>query len=206
MLGVSSARSDVEVIALAWDLLEALGVQGLELQINSLGTPDDRRRYREQLVVWLQERADQLDSDSQERLITNPLRILDSKNTSTQALLVDAPTLLEALSEESSARFTEVQTLLSQLAIPFRVNTRLVRGLDYYGHAAFEITSAQLGARPPSVVVVVTTGSSNSWVVRRPPRSVGLWGWSACCCCWRLLLGPIPMEPQPGSCQLPYLW
>ena len=146
-LGVSSARSDVEVIALAWDLLAALGVQGLELEINSLGTPDDRQRYRAQLVAWLQERADQLDPDSQERLTTNPLRILDSKNTTTQALLADAPTLLEALSKESAARFAEVQALLRQLAIPFQVNTRLVRGLDYYGHTAFEITSDQLGAQ-----------------------------------------------------------
>jgi histidyl-tRNA synthetase len=146
-LGVSSARSDVEIIALAWDLLAALGVQGLELQINSLGTPDDRQRYRAQLVAWLQERADQLDPDSQARLITNPLRILDSKNTTTQALLADAPTLLAALSEESAARFAEVQRLLRQLAIPFQVNTRLVRGLDYYGHTAFEITSDLLGAQ-----------------------------------------------------------
>ena len=146
-LGVSSARSDVEVIALAWDLLAALGVQGLELEINSLGTPDDRQRYRTQLVAWLEERADQLDPDSQTRLTTNPLRILDSKNPTTQALLADAPTLLEALSEDSAARFAEVQTLLRQLEIPFQVNTRLVRGLDYYGHTAFEITSDQLGAQ-----------------------------------------------------------
>ena len=146
-LGVSSARSDVEVIALAWDLLAALGVQGLELEVNSLGTPDDRQRYRAQLVAWLQERADQLDPDSQERLTANPLRILDSKNTTTQAMLADAPTLLGALSEESAARFAEVQRLLHQLAIPFQVNTRLVRGLDYYGHTAFEITSDQLGAQ-----------------------------------------------------------
>ena len=146
-LGVSSARSDAEVIALAWDLLAALGVQGLELQINSLGTPDDRQRYRAQLVAWLQERVDQLDPDSQERLVTNPLRILDSKNPTTQALLADAPTLLEALCENSATRFAEVQTLLRQLEIPFQVNTRLVRGLDYYGHTAFEITSDQLGAQ-----------------------------------------------------------
>ena len=146
-LGVSSARSDVEVIALAWDLLAALGIQGLQLEINSLGTPDDRQRYRAELVAWLEERRDQLDPDSQERLTTNPLRILDSKNTTTQALLADAPTLLMALSEESAARFAEVQRLLRQLAIPFQVNTRLVRGLDYYGQTAFEITSDQLGAQ-----------------------------------------------------------
>ena len=146
-LGVSSARSDVEAIALAWDLLAALGVRGLELEINSLGTPEDRQRYRAQLVAWLEARRDQLDSDSQERLTTNPLRILDSKNKATQELLADAPTLLEALGPESAQRFEQVQALLRQLAIPFRLNTRLVRGLDYYGHTAFEITSDQLGAQ-----------------------------------------------------------
>ena len=146
-LGLSSSRSDVEVIALAWDLLCDLGVTGLELQINSLGTLADRQRYRQQLVHWLEDRVDQLDADSQQRLSTNPLRILDSKNKTTQALLADAPTLLEALCEESAARFEEVLTLLRQLAIPFQVNTRLVRGLDYYGHTTFEITSDQLGAQ-----------------------------------------------------------
>ena len=79
-LGVASARSDVEVIALAWDLLAQLGVGGLELEINSLGTPEDRQAYRAALVAWLEQRIDQLDADSQARLSTNPLRILDSKN------------------------------------------------------------------------------------------------------------------------------
>ena len=146
-LGVSSGRSDVEVIALAWDLLTDLGISGLELQINSLGTLEDRQRYRKQLVNWLEARVDQLDADSQRRLTTNPLRILDSKNLSTQALLADAPTLLEALSEESVQRFESVQVLLNKLAISFKLNPRLVRGLDYYGHTAFEITSDQLGAQ-----------------------------------------------------------
>ena len=146
-LGVSSARSDAEVIALAWDLLEDLGLSGLELEINSLGTLEDRQRYRSELVAWLQGRAEQLDSDSQQRLTTNPLRILDSKNRETQKLLADAPTLLGALCDESTARFQAVQGYLKNLNIPLRVNTRLVRGLDYYGHTAFEITSDQLGAQ-----------------------------------------------------------
>ncbi len=146
-LGVSSPRSDVEVIALAWDLLRDLGVSGLELQINSLGTLEDRQNYRQQLVHWLEARVDQLDADSQQRLSNNPLRILDSKNPTTQALLADSPTLQDALSEESSQRFEAVQHFLSQLAIPYQFNPRLVRGLDYYGHTAFEITSDQLGAQ-----------------------------------------------------------
>ena len=146
-LGAESARSDVEVIALAWDLLAQLGVGGLELEINSLGTPEDRLAYRSALVAWLEQRIDQLDADSQARLTTNPLRILDSKNPDTQALLEQAPTLADALSTESRQRFAAVQQGLTALGIPFHLNPRLVRGLDYYGHTAFEITSDQLGAQ-----------------------------------------------------------
>ena len=146
-LGAESARSDVEVIALAWDLLAQLGVGGLELEINSLGTPEDRQAYRAALVAWLEQRMDQLDADSQARLTTNPLRILDSKNPDTQALLEQAPTLADSLSPESRHRLAAVQEGLTALGIPYRLNPRLVRGLDYYGHTAFEITSDQLGAQ-----------------------------------------------------------
>ena len=146
-LGADSPRSDVEVIALGWDLLASLGVGGLELELNSLGTPQDRIAYREALVSWLEQRADQLDDDSRQRLQVNPLRILDSKNKATQALLDEAPTLADALSDASRRRFDEVQQGLDTLGIPFRINPRLVRGLDYYGHTAFEITSDQLGAQ-----------------------------------------------------------
>ena len=146
-LGASSPRSDAEVIALAWDLLSDLGIQGLQLEINSLGTPDDRLRFRSQLVGWLEERFEQLDAESQARLSTNPLRILDSKDKGTQLLLNDAPTLLKALDKESVDRFEQVCALLTALQIPYQLNPRLVRGLDYYGHTAFEITSDQLGAQ-----------------------------------------------------------
>ena len=146
-LGVEKARSDVEVIALAWDLLASLGVEGLQLELNSLGTTEDRRAYRNALVAWLEQRSEMLDPDSQARLRTNPLRILDSKNNDTQALLKDAPTLADALSAASRERFAEVQRGLTALGIPFQLNPRLVRGLDYYSHTAFEITSHQLGAQ-----------------------------------------------------------
>ncbi len=146
-LGVSSARSDAEVIAMAWALLAELGVQGLSLEINSLGTLEDRQCYRSELVAWLEARIDQLDEDSCHRLHTNPLRILDSKNPETKALLEQAPTLLDTLCPESQQRFDEVQKVLAALQIPFQLNPRLVRGLDYYCHTAFEITSNQLGAQ-----------------------------------------------------------
>ena len=147
LLGFADARSDVEAIAIAWDLLADLGVGGLALELNTLGSPDDRARYREQLVAWLEAHRDQLDPDSQARIHANPLRVLDSKHPDTQALLVAAPSLAEALSAESRERFAEVQAGLAALAIPVQLNPRLVRGLDYYSHTAFEITSGQLGAQ-----------------------------------------------------------
>ena len=147
LLGVADATSDAEAIAIAWDLLADLGVGGLELEINSLGTPEDRLRYRAELVSWLEAHHDQLDPDSQKRISTNPLRVLDSKNQGTQALLAGAPTLADALAGESHERFARVRQALEALGIPFVLNPRLVRGLDYYGHTAFEITSNQLGAQ-----------------------------------------------------------
>ncbi|PWL22022.1 MAG: histidine--tRNA ligase [Synechococcus sp. XM-24] len=146
-LGFTDARSDVEAIAVAWDLLTSLGIQGLALELNTLGSSDDRARYREQLVAYLRQHRDRLDPDSQDRLERNPLRILDSKNTQTQAVLIDAPTLANALAAESRERFEQVKAGLEALAIPYTLNPRLVRGLDYYSHTAFEITSTQLGAQ-----------------------------------------------------------
>jgi histidyl-tRNA synthetase len=146
-LGFADPRSDVEAIAIAWDLLADLGVGGLALELNSLGSPEDRLRYRAELVAWLEAHRDRLDPDSQQRIATNPLRVLDSKHPETQALLAGAPTLADALSGESHERFLQVRQGLEALAIPFELNPRLVRGLDYYGHTAFEITSTQLGAQ-----------------------------------------------------------
>ena len=147
LLGFADACSDVEAIAIAWDLLAELGLGGLALELNSLGSSEDRVRYREQLVAWLEQRRDQLDADSQARIHTNPLRVLDAKHPDTQALLAESPSLASALSDASQARFAAVQQALTALGIPFVLNPRLVRGLDYYGHTAFEITSSQLGAQ-----------------------------------------------------------
>ena len=146
-LGFAGPRSDVEAIAIAWDLLTDLGVSGLTLELNSLGSAEERLHYRSLLVAYLEQHRDQLDPDSQDRLQRNPLRILDSKHPGTQALLVDAPSLSDALTAESRERFEQVQAGLTQLNIPFQLNPRLVRGLDYYSHTAFEITSNQLGAQ-----------------------------------------------------------
>jgi histidyl-tRNA synthetase len=147
LLGFADPRSDVEAIAIAWDLLADLGVGGLALELNTLGSPDDRARYRAELVAWLEAHRDQLDPDSRQRISTNPLRVLDSKHPATQELLEGAPSLADALSGESHERFSQVRQGLEALGIPFTLNPRLVRGLDYYSHTAFEITSSQLGAQ-----------------------------------------------------------
>lgn len=146
-LGAADPRSDAEAIAIAWDLLTALGVSGLALELNSLGDANDRAAYRQALVGWLEQRREQLDPEACERIATNPLRILDSKNPATQAVLAEAPLLIDHLSAASRQRFEQVRQLLDRLAIPYQLNPRLVRGLDYYAHTAFEITSDQLGAQ-----------------------------------------------------------
>jgi histidyl-tRNA synthetase len=147
ILGSADPRADVEVIAIATDLLQTLGLKTLNLDINSVGTPSDRSQYRNALVAYFTPYQADLDPDSQDRLSRNPLRILDSKDERTQAIVQDAPSILDHLSSESQQRFEQVQQLLSDLSIPYTINPRLVRGLDYYTHTAFEIQSSDLGAQ-----------------------------------------------------------
>lgn len=147
VLGSPSPRADVEVIALFNDILQNLGFKTLELNLNSIGTLSDRQRYREALISYLTPYKQELDADSQDRLTRNPLRILDSKDERTQIILKEAPDILEHLSPDSQARFDQVQQLLNDLGISYVINTRLVRGLDYYTHTVFEIMSADLGAQ-----------------------------------------------------------
>jgi histidyl-tRNA synthetase len=146
-LGSADPRADVEVIALATDLLQSLGLKSLTLDLNSVGQNEDRQQYREALIEYLTPYKDELDPDSQDRLTRNPLRILDSKAKRTQEIVQDAPSILEYLGTESRAHFETVQQLLTDLGIHYRINPRLVRGLDYYTHTAFEIQSDDLGAQ-----------------------------------------------------------
>ncbi|MGI0485021.1 histidine--tRNA ligase [Pantanalinema rosaneae CENA516] len=147
VLGSPSARADAEAIAIATEILQTLGLKNLELNLNSIGSPDDRRTYREALVAYLTPYKDDLDPDSQDRLTRNPLRILDSKNARTQEILASAPSILEQLSPESAQRFAQVQQLMTDLGIRYTLNPKLVRGLDYYTHTVFEIQSSDLGAQ-----------------------------------------------------------
>lgn len=146
-LGTQDPRSDAEVIALAWDLLQALGLKDLRMDLNSVGDGADRQRYREALVTYLTPYKADLDPDSQDRLDRNPLRILDSKNPKTQDILQNAPSILDHLGPNSRQFFDRVQQSLTDLGITYRLNPCLVRGLDYYTHTAFEIQSDDLGAQ-----------------------------------------------------------
>ncbi|MFS8854574.1 histidine--tRNA ligase [Synechococcus sp. H55.2] len=147
LLGSRDPRADAEVIALAWDLLRAVGAENLTLQLNSLGDLQDRRAYRQALVDYLTPLKEELDPDSQERLGRNPLRILDSKDPRTRAIAERAPKLPDYLSADSRAFFEQVQAHLQALDIPFELDPYLVRGLDYYTHTAFEIISPELGSQ-----------------------------------------------------------
>lgn len=147
VLGSADPRADAEVIAIATDILQSLGLKNLHLTLNSVGNLEDRQHYRQALVDYLTPYQDELDPDSQERLSRNPLRILDSKDKRTQEIAQNAPSILDYLGSYSQQHFEKVQQLLSDLGINFQLNPRLVRGLDYYTHTAFEIQSDDLGAQ-----------------------------------------------------------
>ena len=147
LLGSGSPRADVEAIAIATDILQAIGLSNLQLDINSVGRGEDRQKYREALIAYLEPYKEDLDRDSRDRLTRNPLRILDSKDQKTQEIAQNAPQLVEYLSDSSQKHFDTVLQLLTDLDIKYQINHCLVRGLDYYTHTAFEIQSADLGAQ-----------------------------------------------------------
>jgi histidyl-tRNA synthetase len=147
LLGCDTPRGDAEVIALAANILQTLGLKNLELDINSVGNGEDRANYREALVSYLEPYKDDLDKDSKDRLTRNPLRILDSKDPKTQEIANNAPKITEHLSDKSKKHFDTVLQLLTDLDIKYQINHCLVRGLDYYTHTAFEIKSHDLGAQ-----------------------------------------------------------
>ena len=146
--GSALPDADAELIAMTHLMWQELGLKDeMRLELNSLGEIDERYAYREALVAYLTDKKDQLDEDSKRRLTTNPLRILDSKEASTQAVLVDAPKLADFLGEESVAHFEQVQAYLTELGINFEINPHLVRGLDYYNKTVFEWVTDKLGSQ-----------------------------------------------------------
>ncbi|XWK91320.1 MAG: histidine--tRNA ligase [Phormidium sp.] len=147
VLGSSDPRADVEVIAIANNILQSLGLKSLRMDINSLGNAEDRQQYRQALIDYLTPYKNELDADSQDRLTRNPLRILDSKDERTKEISLNAPSILDHLGADSKRHFDQVLQLLTDLGITYQLNPRLVRGLDYYTHTAFEIISDDLGAQ-----------------------------------------------------------
>ncbi len=146
--GMDGPDIDAEILLLSARILRELGVaEFVTLQINSLGDSASRAAYKDALVAYLEGYKDKLDADSQRRLASNPLRILDSKEPSTQLLLDQAPVLLDYVDQASREHFAQLQSLLDAGGVKYQVNTRLVRGLDYYGKTAFEWVTEKLGSQ-----------------------------------------------------------
>lgn len=145
--GMEGPDIDVELILMTARLWQALGLDRLRLEINTLGNSSARAMYRERLIYYLLAHEDQLDEDAKHRLHSNPMRVLDSKNREIKAIIDQAPSLLDALDEESAAHFDGLRALLDAAGIEYRVNPRLVRGLDYYTRTVFEWISDELGAQ-----------------------------------------------------------
>jgi len=146
-LGYEGPDIDAELIVMCSRLWKLLGISGLQLEIGTLGNSEARAAHRVELLQYLEKHCDKLDEDSQRRLYTNPLRILDSKNPALQKIINDAPKLFDHLDEESRIHFEQLQETLREQGIAFTINLRLVRGLDYYNRTVFEWVTDQLGAQ-----------------------------------------------------------
>lgn len=147
VLGLAGPDVDLEVILLTARLWRSLGLSRLRLELNSLGDQSERRSYRERLVTYLEGHAELLDPDSRQRLYSNPLRVLDSKDAQTQAVIAGAPTLLDGLGDQSRDHFAALCEGLDAAGVAYAINPRLVRGLDYYNRTVFEWITDDLGAQ-----------------------------------------------------------
>lgn len=194
ILGAPEPQADIEVIAIGARILAELGLAGhVVLELNSLGDPASRRAYREQLVDYLARYHKELSVDSQARLERNPLRILDSKDKGDREILLEAPSLADSLNPESQTFFAEVRAGLDALGIGYQVNPRLVRGLDYYTHTAFEFTTTELGAQG----AVLAGGRYDGLVATMGgPDTPGI-GWAAGVERLAMLLAETPEVPRP---------
>ncbi len=173
-LGYEGPDVDAELIIMSARIWEALGIDRLELEINSLGTSESRARYREALVSYFSGVKNELDQDSIRRLDKNPLRILDSKNPEMQAIVAGAPVMLDYLDDESAAHFATLKSLLDSAGVAFTVNPRLVRGLDYYNRTVFEWVTDALGSQG----AVCSGGRYDGLVEKLGGRSTPAIGWA----------------------------
>ncbi len=146
-LGFPGAEVDAELILLADALWEELGLKDISLELNSLGQPDERKLHRAALIAYFEARIDLLDEEAKRRLHSNPLRLLDSKNPAMQAMLESAPKLMDFLGEASLKHFNSVKAMLDANGVTYRINPRLVRGMDYYNLTVFEFVTTSLGSQ-----------------------------------------------------------
>lgn len=194
LLGVADPQADVEVIALGRNILSALGIAGkITLEINTLGDPESRDAYRGALVAHLSAHLAELSAESRDRLERNPLRILDSKDEGDRALVADAPLLGDFLNPASRTFYDDLKNGLMDLGLNFVENPRLVRGLDYYGHTAFEFTTDALGAQG----TVMAGGRYDGLIATMGGPSTPGVGWAAGVERLAMLLTSQPAQARP---------
>jgi histidyl-tRNA synthetase len=176
LIGPLEPLADAEIMALGWDILTALGVaEDVILELNTLGDAESRQAYRTALVAHFSANRDALSKDSLERLDKNPLRILDSKDEGDRALVADAPTIAPFLTPDAARFYEGVQQNLARVGVPFRENPRIVRGLDYYNHTAFEFVTTALGAQG----TVMAGGRYDGLVAQMGGPQTPAVGWAA---------------------------
>ncbi len=194
VLGAAEPLADAEVIACGWDILVALGVSdGTVLEINTLGDAESRDAYRAALVAYFGAHRDALSHDSQVRLEKNPLRILDSKDEGDRAIVAGAPVINDHLTEAAAGFYAAVKAHLVRFGVPFRENPRIVRGLDYYSHTAFEFVTDRLGAQG----TVMAGGRYNGLVEEMGGPPTPSVGWAAGIERLSMLLPAAPAAPRP---------
>jgi histidyl-tRNA synthetase len=194
IIGVAQPQADIEVIALGSRILDALGIRGRTvLELNTLGDPESRTLYRDALSSYFSRRVSELSEDSRRRLERNPLRILDSKEECDQRVSLEAPVFDDYFNAYSRDFFARVRDGLDRLSIPYRVNPRLVRGLDYYTHTAFEFVTSGLGAQG----TVIGGGRYDGLVeLMGGPATPGV-GWAAGIERLAMLIAEPPGPPRP---------
>ncbi len=194
LIGPAEPLADAEVIALGWAILEALGVaDGTVLELNTLGDAESRAAYRGALVAYFGAREEGLSVESRDRLQRNPLRILDSKDAGDRALVADAPTIGAHLTPEAAAFYDRLRGHLARLNVPFRENPRIVRGLDYYNHTAFEFVTDRLGAQG----TVLAGGRYDGLVAQMGGPPTPAVGWAAGIERLAMLLAEAPTGAAP---------
>ena len=196
LIGIDGSQADVEVISLGNHFLRELGLEdSFTIELNSLGDPDSRSEYKKALLEYLSAHKKNLSPNSIKRLEKNPLRILDSKDKEDQKITADAPLISNSLNDKSKKFFEEIRTGLEKLNISYVINERLVRGLDYYNHTAFEFVSQSLGAQG-----ALLAGGRYDGLIKQMggPDTPGI-GWAAGIERLEMLLKDFPKKRRPIS-------